>query len=94
MPATIPIWVISCWAALITPSSSAATSLEADDTVDGVDRPLPTPERARAMMMTTSDGLDPIWVKTTMESVRARAPATTGEPLPHFDGGVARPPGR
>ncbi len=43
MPATIPIWVISCWAALITPSSSAATSLEADATVDGVASPLPTP---------------------------------------------------
>ncbi len=43
MPATMPIWVISCWAALITPSSSAATSLDADAAVDGVDRPLPTP---------------------------------------------------
>ena len=43
-----PIWVMSCWAALITPSSSVPTSLEADAAVDGVDSPFPTPDRARA----------------------------------------------
>ena len=76
MPATIPIWVTSCWAALITPSSSGETSLEADAAVAGVDRPLPTPERARAISITTSDGWAPSRVKTTMEAVRATAPAT------------------
>src|SRR5271165_3690517 len=72
----MPIWVISCWAALITPSSSGATSLDADEAVDGVDRPLPTPDRARATRITTRDGWAPSWVKTSIDAVRATAPAT------------------
>ncbi len=76
MPATMPIWVISCWAALITPSSSGATWLEADEAVDGVDRPLPTPERASATRITARDGWAPSWVNTSIEAHRATPPAT------------------
>ena len=32
--------------------------------------------------MTASDGADPSWVKTTIETVRARAPATTSDTAP------------
>ncbi len=73
----MPIWVINCCAALITPSSSAATSLEAEAAVAGVESPLPTPERARATTMTSNEGWAPSWVNTSMDTVRASAPAIT-----------------
>ena len=89
MPATIPIWVISSWAALITPSSSAATSLAADEAVDGVDTPLPRPERARATMISTTDGSAPDLGEHQHRHEQGAGAGHDRPPLPHLDRGVA-----
>src|SRR5665213_2717568 len=76
MPATTPIWVTSCWAALITPSSSGRTSFDADAAVDGVTIPIPTPDKDKAARISTSEGCWPSWVNRSMEAARIRAPTT------------------
>ena len=82
MPATTPIWVISCWAALITPSSSIPTSLDEEAAVDGVTMPMPMPDRARATMTRDIDGVGPNRVKASMEAVSTAAPTTVDSRSP------------
>ena len=74
--------MIRSWAARITPSSSGATSLDADAAVDGVDTPLARPDRARATMISATDGSAPTCVKTSIDTVNIVVPATTDHRSP------------
>ena len=61
---------------------SEAGLAAADEAVDGVDTPLPSPDRASATMISRTDGSAPTWVKTSIDTHRAAAPATIDQRSP------------
>ena len=74
MPATSPTWLASSWAALITPYSDSASSLDMVADVAGMDTPIPRPERASAIRMTTSPDDTVSVAKRIMEKSSAAVP--------------------
>ena len=61
--------------------------------VEGVAMPMPTPDRARAMKMTTSDGLHPELGEDHHRGGQDRAPITVDMRSPITTAGI-RPRGR
>ena len=89
MPATSPTWVASSCAALITPYSDSASSLDMVDEVAGCNTPIPMPERPSATTTTTSPD-DPVSVaKSTMENKSGPRAEERGGALPRAHGHVA-----
>ena len=74
MPATSPTWLASNCAALMTPYSDSANSLDMVAEVAGMDTPMPRPDSASTTRITTSPD-DPVSVaKSTMDTSSAPVP--------------------
>ncbi len=84
MPATTPTWATICWAALTTPRSFSSTELAMAAANAGEAVPMPTPDRARAPMITRSEVPTPTVDSATIDPTMKRAPATAFVRSPTF----------
>src|SRR3954468_10564975 len=84
IPATTPICMVSCAAALAIPRFDSSTALAMLAVMDGDAMPEPTPDRASAATMTRADELGWIDANTSIDSDRAAVPTTAADRSPHL----------
>ena len=74
MPATMAIWVISCWAAPAIPRFSSSTALATLAAIEGDDTPSPTPASMSAPMTARFPAPGSTVVHASMDATTARVP--------------------
>src|SRR4051812_32400812 len=84
MPATTPICMVSCAAALAIPRFDSSTALAMLAVMDGEAMPDPTPDKASAATITRADEVGWMEANTSIDSATAAVPTTAADRSPHL----------
>ena len=89
IPATVEIWVMSCWVAAAVPSALWSKTLAMDEAMEGDDTPSPMPDRTRATSTRAMPVFRPVRAKTPIDNTTHDGAGDGGRALTDADGHVA-----